>query len=88
MIVKTKERKEIFFKDVKVGQVFREYNEEDVYMKVNLEDDYIVCPRCDEDIRINDEKGMAYAVDLASGLVYDFEPQTTVEIIQGAFIEE
>lgn len=88
MLVRTKERKEIFFKDVKVGQVFREYNEEDVYMKVSLEDDFICCPRCDEDIHINDEKGMASAVNLASGLVYDFEPQTTVEIIQGAFIEE
>lgn len=88
MLVRTKERKEIFFKDVKVGQVFREYSEEDVYMKVSLEDDFICCPRCDEDIHINDEKGMASAVNLASGLVYDFEPQTTVEIIQGAFIEE
>lgn len=88
MLVRTKERKEIFFKDVKVGQVFREYSEEDVYMKVSLEDDYICCPRCDENIHINDEKGMAYAVDLASGLVYEFDSHTTVEIIQGAFIEE
>jgi uncharacterized C2H2 Zn-finger protein len=54
MIVKSKERKEIFFKDVKVGQVFREHGEEDVYMKVSLEDDFICCPRCDEDIHIND----------------------------------
>lgn len=88
MIVKSKERKEIFFKDVKVGQVFREYGEEDVYMKVSLEDDFICCPRCDEDIHINDEKGMDYAVNLTLGLVYEFDSHTTVEIIQGAFIEE
>ena len=68
MIVKAKERKETFFKDVKVGQVFRDDSDECIFMKVALEDDYVCCPRCDEDIRINDEKGTAiYAVDHKCG---------------------
>lgn len=88
MLVRAKERTETFFRDVKVGQVFRDENN-DFFMKVHLEDDDICCPRCDEDIRINDEKGTAiYAVDLSSGLVYEFDSHSTVEIVQGAFIEE
>lgn len=89
MLVRVKERTETFFKDVKVGQVFRDDNNDDIFMKVALEDDYVCCPRCDEDIRINDEKGTAiYAVDLSSGLVYEFDSHSTVEIVQGAFVEE
>ena len=86
MVVKSKERKEIFFKDIKVGQVFRE--DDDIYMKVRLEDDYICCPRCDEDIHINDETSGYFGVDLESGLVYEFDIHSTVEPIQGYFIEE
>ena len=88
MIVKSKERKEIFFKDIKVGQVFREYRDEGIYMKIKLEDDCICCPRCDLDLSINDEKGITYAVELNSGLVYEFDEHSMVEIVQGAFIEE
>lgn len=87
MLVKAKERKEIFFREVKVGQVFRDDNEY-IYMKVNLENNYICCPICDSDIGINDEKGITYAVELNSGLVYEFDPHSTVEIVQGYFIEE
>jgi hypothetical protein len=88
MLVRIKERRDIFFKDVKVGQVFREDNNEYVFMKIEFEDDYICCPRCDTDISINDEKGKTYAVELNSGLVYEFDPHSTVEIVQGAFVEE
>jgi hypothetical protein len=88
MLVKTKERKEIFFKEVKVGQVFRECRDEEVYMKIRFEDDCICCPRCDLDLSINDEKDITYAVELSSGLVYEFDEHSMVEIVQGAFIEE
>lgn len=88
MLVKTKERKETFFKDVKVGQVFRKRHDEEIYMKIELEDDCICCPRCDLDLSINDEKGITYAVELNSGLVYEFDEHSMVEIVQGAFIEE
>lgn len=89
MLVRAKERKEIFFKDIKVGQVFRKDRSEYIFMKVFLEDDFIVCPNCDEDIRINDEKGSGfYAVELSTGLVYEFDSHLIVEIVQGAFIEE
>lgn len=88
MLVKVKGRKEIFFKEVKVGQVFRECRDEEIYMKIKLEDDCICCPRCDLDLSINDEKGIAYAVELSSGLVYEFDEHSMVEIVQGAFIEE
>lgn len=88
MIVKAKEREEIYFKDVKEGQVFKQYADDSIYMKVGFEDDSICCPRCDEDIHISEEKGMGYAVELNSGLIYDFDTHSTVEIIQGTFIEE
>ncbi len=88
MIVKAKEREEIYFKDIKVGQVFREYGEEPIYMKVSLEDDFICCPECGEDFHINNEKSMVYAVDLNYGHIYEFSSLTIVEIVQGAFIEE
>lgn len=88
MIVKAKERKGVFFKDVKVGQVFREDNNEYIFMKIDFEDEYICCPRCDLDLSINDEKGITYAVELNSGLVYEFDEHSMVEIVQGAFVEE
>lgn len=88
MLVRAKERTETFFNDIKIGQVFKD-EDDDIFMKVHLEDDYICCPRCDQDIRIHEEKGIAiYAVKLSSGLVYEFDEHATVEIVQGAFIEE
>lgn len=87
MLVKSKERKEVFFRDIEVGQVFKDENN-DIFMKVHLEDDDIYCPVCNADICINDEKGCTGAVELGSGLVYDFEGHSTVEIVQGYFIEE
>ena len=88
MIVKAKERKEMIFQELKVGEVFRAYRDEDIYMKIKLEDDCICCPRCDLDLNINDEKGITYAVELNSGLVYEFDEHSMVEIAQGAFVEE
>lgn len=86
MIVKAKEREEIFFRDIKIGQVFRD--DEGVFMKMRLEDDYVVCPRCDEDIHISDVNCTEYAVELTTGLAYEISGHTVVEPIQGYFIEE
>lgn len=88
MLVKTKERKETLFKDIKIGQVFRDNNNESIFVKIYFEDDYICCPECEEDININNEKGEVYAVELDSGLVYEFDPRSIVEIIRGAFVED
>ena len=88
MIVKAKEKKEAYFKDVKVGQVFRECGEETIYMKVSFEDDFICCPNCGADFHINNEKDMVYAIELNRGLIYEFDTYSTVEIVKGAFIEE
>ena len=87
MIVKAKERKEMSFQELKVGEVF-EGNEGAIFMKVRFEDDYICCPRCDEDIHINDEKENTSAVELSTGSIYDFEWCERVKPIQGYFIEE
>ena len=87
MIVKAKERKEMIFQELKVGEVFED-NDGDILMKVRFEDDYVCCPRCDEDIHINDERGDSGAVELSTGLVYDFEWCEKVRPIQGYFIEE
>lgn len=86
MIVKSKEKKEVFFRDIKVGQVFK--NDECVLMKTRLEDDYVVCPRCDEDIHITDVNCTEYAVELSTGLIYEMSGHIMVEPIQGYFIEE
>ena len=88
MIVKAKEKEKIYFKDVKIGQVFRECGWETIYMKVNFEDDSICCPDCGEDFHINNEKNRVYAVELNRGLIHEFSSLSTVEIVQGAFIEE
>jgi hypothetical protein len=85
MIVRTKERKEIFFKDIPVGQVFRE--DDALFMKVQLNDDVIGCPRCDENIDLERELG-ELAVELSSGLIYEFELHAVVELVEGSFIEE
>lgn len=85
MLVRAKERKELIFQELKVGEVFKA-NDGAILMKVRFEDDCICCPRCDMTININDEK--IYAVELNSGLMYEFDEYSTVEIIQGAFIEE
>ena len=86
MIVKSKERKEVFFRDIKVGQVFRD--DEGIFMKIQLEDDYIVCPRCNEDIHISDVNCTEYAVELTTGLTYEMSGHIMVEPIQGYFVEE
>lgn len=89
MLVKTKEKSMTIFKDIEVGQVFRDNDSGIICMKVDLEDDYICCPRCDEEININDEKGKAiYAVELETGMIFAFENLEQVEIIQGAFVED
>lgn len=87
MIVKAKERKEMIFQELEVGQVFKN-DKGSIFMKVRFEDVYVCCPSCDEDIQINDEKGDTSAVELSTGLIYDFEWCTHVKPIQGYFIEE
>ena len=88
MIVKAKDRQEIYFKDIKIGQVFREYGGETVYMKVKFEDDYVCCPECGEVLHINNEKKGVYAVELNRGLIYEFSSLSKVEIVEGTFVEE
>lgn len=87
MIVKTKERKEITFQELEVGQVFEKIDGV-ILMKVRFEDDYICCPRCNEDIHINDEKGSEGVVELSTGSIFDFEWHERVRPIQGYFIKE
>ena len=87
MIIKAKKRKEMLFQELEVGQVF-EGDEGSIFMKVRFGDVYVCCPSCDEDIHINDEKGDTSAVELSTGLVYDFEWCEKVRPIQGYFIEE
>lgn len=86
MIVKLKERKKITFQEVKKGQIFK--HGVSVYMKVDFEDDYICCPRCEEDINIYDQKGDCWATELNTGSIYEFNINDWVELIQGCFIEE
>lgn len=85
MKIKTKEREEILFKDVPFGQVFQE--EDELFMKVQLNDDIICCPQCDEKIDLEREL-KELAVELSSGLIYQLEPIAVVKIVQGAFVEE
>lgn len=85
MRIKAKNKTEVLFKDVSVGQVFRE--EGALFMKVLLNDDIIACPRCDESIDLERELG-ELAVELSSGLIYEFALHAVVELIEGSFIEE
>lgn len=85
MIVKTKERKENFFKDIKVGQVFK--GDYELFMKISFDDDFIVCPQCGEGIYAEKELG-GIAVHLETGNIYKFNNCDSVEIVTGSFIEE
>ena len=85
MKIKAKNKTKILFKDVSVGQVFREDGA--LFMKVLLNDDVIACPRCDESIDLERELG-ELAVELSSGLIYEFALHAVVELIEGSFIEE
>ena len=86
MRLKLKERKEITFQEVGIGQIFKYYDS--IYMKVDFENDYICCPRCEEDINIYDQTGDCWAVELSKGSIYEFDTNDWVELIQGYFIEE
>lgn len=85
MIVKSKNVQTKPFKEVQRGAVFR--SDEDLFMKVYLEEDYIACPRCDEDIYAGRELG-GLAVHLESGEIDKFDDWENVEIVTGSFIEE
>lgn len=85
MKIKAKNKTEVLFKDIPVGQVFRE--DDALFMKVLLNDDVIGCPRCDENIDLERELG-ELAVELSSGLIYQFELHAVIELVEGSFIEE
>ena len=86
MRLKLKERKEITFQEVGIGQIFK--YDDSIFMKVDFENDYICCPRCEEDINIYDQTGDCWAVELSKGSIYEFDTNKLVEPIQGYFIEE
>lgn len=85
MKIKAKNKTEILFTDIPFGQVFREDGA--LFMKVQFNDDVIACPRCDESIDLERELG-ELAVELSSGLIYEFALHAVVELIEGSFIEE
>lgn len=85
MVVKSKNLQVKNFNEISSGTVFRYENE--LFMRVFLEDDYIVCPRCSEDIYAGKELG-GLAVCLETGDVYRFDERNNVEVIVGAFVEE
>ena len=86
MRLKLKERKEITFQEVGIGQIFK--YDDSIFMKVDFENDYICCPRCEEDINIYDQTGDCWAVELSKGSIYELDTNNWVEPIQGYFIEE
>ncbi len=85
MVVKSKSLPTKAFKDIEGGTVFRSDNE--LFMKVYLDEDYIVCPRCDEDIYAGKELG-GLAVHLETGDVNKFDDWESVDIVTGSFVEE
>lgn len=85
MRIKAKSKTEVLIKDIPFGQVFRA--DEDLFMKVQLNDDIVECSECGESIDLERELG-ELAVELGSGLIYQFEPYAEVKLIEGSFIEE
>jgi hypothetical protein len=85
MEVKAKDTHKTPFIDINVGTVFRDDGE--LYMRVFMEDDYIVCPRCNEDIYAGKELG-GVAVHLITGDVHKFDDWDYFEVVNGKFIEE
>ena len=85
MRTKAKSKTEAYFIDIPFGQVFR--TDEVLFMKVQLNDDIVECSRCGESIDLERELG-ELAVELGSGLIYQFELHRVVELVEGSFIEE
>jgi hypothetical protein len=85
MKIKAKNKTEVLFKDIPFGQVFRE--DDALFMKVQLNDEVIGCRRCGESIDLERELG-ELAVELSSGMVYEFELHAVIELVEGSFIEE
>ena len=85
MKTKTKHTPTKAFKDIERGAVFRD--DDELFMKVFMDDDYIACPRCDEDIYAGKELG-GIAVHLETGDVHKFNDWDCFEIVNGTFVEE
>ena len=84
MKVTRKRNKETFIRELSIGQTFVDDGE--VFMLVRYEGTDIECPHCGEYIDPSQE--MPYmAVLLATGEVYDFEPHSTVTIIECEVVE-
>lgn len=84
MKITRKTGRDVMINQVKVGQTFIEDNE--IFLMCRYEGDDICCPRCDEDIAINDE--VAYlAVMLSTGEIYDFQSYNEVTLVECEVIE-
>lgn len=84
MKIRRKESKLVSISEIKKGQTFIEDNE--IFMMCHYLGDVIECPRCDEEISINEE--IKYlAVMLSTGELFDFEYYTEVELTECEVVE-
>lgn len=69
MKVITNKKDTVSIRDIEMGGTF--IDDDEVYMLCRYEGDDIYCPRCDEEISVNDQVGYL-AVSLGSGDIYNF----------------
>lgn len=84
MEIKRKTDRTVSIHQIKVGQTFIEENE--IFLMCRYEGDGITCPRCSEDISINEE--IAYlAVMLSTGELFNFHPYDAVTLVECEVVE-
>lgn len=84
MKITRKTDKTVPIHQIKVGQTFIEDNE--IFLMCHYDGDDIICPRCSEDISINEE--IAYlAVMLSTGELFNFHPYDSVTLVECEVVE-
>lgn len=84
MKITRKSEKTVRFMDLKVGETF--IDDEEIFIKCRYEGENIFCPRCDEQIDVDDELP-GLALMLSTGELWNFESHNTVVKIECEVVE-
>lgn len=84
MKITRKTNKTVPIRQIEVGQTFIE--DDEIFLMCRYEGEGITCPRCSEDISINEE--IAYlAVMLSTGELFNFHPYDAVTLVECEVVE-
>ena len=84
MRVTRKSEKKVRFMDLKVGDTF--IDDDEIFIKCRYEGENIFCPRCDEQINIDDEMP-CLALMLSTGELWTFQDYSMIVKIECEVVE-